>query len=100
MDVLNLSRVFGPTLVGHSSANPAPLTILEDAPRQCKVVARLLALPSDFWRGFVGSEQEKPGTTPEPSSKCALHSWTDAGWKGKHECSQLKSLLSPLSRAV
>ncbi|XP_015724682.1 rac GTPase-activating protein 1-like isoform X2 [Coturnix japonica] len=70
MDVLNLSRVFGPTLVGHSSANPAPLTILEDAPRQCKVVARLLALPSDFWRGFVGSEQEKPGTTPEPSSKC------------------------------
>ncbi|KFQ45138.1 Rac GTPase-activating protein 1, partial [Nestor notabilis] len=59
MDVLNLSRVFGPTLVGHSSANPAPLTILEDAPRQCKVVARLLSLPPDFWRGFVGTEQEK-----------------------------------------
>ncbi|NXK80421.1 RGAP1 protein, partial [Amazona guildingii] len=58
MDVLNLSRVFGPTLVGHSSANPQPLTILEDAPRQCKVVARLLSLPPDFWTGFVGTEQE------------------------------------------
>ncbi|XP_061225952.1 rac GTPase-activating protein 1-like [Neopsephotus bourkii] len=57
MDVLNLSRVFGPTLVGHSSANPTPLTILEDAPRQCKVVARLLSLPPDFWTGFMGTEE-------------------------------------------
>ncbi|XP_075367975.1 rac GTPase-activating protein 1-like [Mycteria americana] len=58
MDVFNLSRVFGPTLVGHSSANPTPLAIMEDTPRQCKVVARLLSLPPDFWRGFVGTEQE------------------------------------------
>ncbi|NXJ52841.1 RGAP1 protein, partial [Spizaetus tyrannus] len=83
MDVLNLSRVFGPTLVGHSLANPTPLTIMEDTPRQSKVraslrrgvypgcckhphtpslpaqvVARLLSLPPDFWRGFVGTEQE------------------------------------------
>ncbi|NXU82583.1 RGAP1 protein, partial [Xiphorhynchus elegans] len=58
MDVLNLSRVFGPTLVGHSSANPTPLAIMEDTPRQCKVVARLLSLPHDFWKGFVGTEQE------------------------------------------
>ncbi|NXA46667.1 RGAP1 protein, partial [Nothocercus julius] len=58
MDVLNLSRVFGPTLVGHSCANPTPLAIMEDTPRQCKVVARLLSLPPDFWRRFVGTEQE------------------------------------------
>lgn len=37
MDILNLSRVFGPTLVGHASANPTPLIIMEDTPRQCKV---------------------------------------------------------------
>ncbi|KAM9010410.1 rac GTPase-activating protein 1-like [Ara ararauna] len=67
MDVLNLSRVFGPTLVGHSSANPEPLTILEDAPRQCKVVARLLSLPPDFWTGFVGTEQEN--LVPTPASR-------------------------------
>ncbi|KAM6397104.1 rac GTPase-activating protein 1-like [Pluvialis apricaria] len=58
MDVLNLSRVFGPTLVGHSTANPTPLAIMEDTPQQCKVVARLLSLPPDFWRGFLGTEQE------------------------------------------
>ncbi|NWV69790.1 RGAP1 protein, partial [Malurus elegans] len=58
MDVFNLSRVFGPTLVGHSSANPTPVAIMEDTPRQCKVVARLLSLPHSFWRGFVGTEQE------------------------------------------
>ncbi|POI34821.1 hypothetical protein CIB84_001428 [Bambusicola thoracicus] len=69
MDVLNLSRVFGPTLVGHGSANPTPLVIMEDTPRQCKVVARLLALPSDFWRGFVGTERENPAPTPDPGSK-------------------------------
>ncbi|KAM6332857.1 rac GTPase-activating protein 1-like [Podargus strigoides] len=64
MDVLNLSRVFGPTLVGHASANPTPLAIMEDTPRQCKVVAQLLSLPPDFWRGFVGTEQENPVPTP------------------------------------
>uniref|UniRef100_A0A8C9ENK2 Rac GTPase activating protein 1 n=1 Tax=Pavo cristatus TaxID=9049 RepID=A0A8C9ENK2_PAVCR len=69
MDILNLSRVFGPTLVGHGSANPTPLAIMEDTPRQCKVVARLLELPSDFWRGFVETEQENPVQTPDPSSK-------------------------------
>ncbi|NXT48629.1 RGAP1 protein, partial [Pluvianellus socialis] len=83
MDVLNLSRVFGPTLVGHASANPTPLAIMEDTPRQSKVrqsprcglcpghcwhphppslpaqvVARLLSLPPDFWRSFLVTEQE------------------------------------------
>uniref|UniRef100_A0A8B9SJJ9 Rac GTPase-activating protein 1 n=1 Tax=Anas platyrhynchos TaxID=8839 RepID=A0A8B9SJJ9_ANAPL len=61
MDILNLSRVFGPTLVGHSSATPTPLAIMEDTPRQSKVVARLLALPPDFWRGFVGTGAGEPG---------------------------------------
>ncbi|XP_051479392.1 LOW QUALITY PROTEIN: rac GTPase-activating protein 1-like [Apus apus] len=69
MDVFNLSRVFGPTLVGHSSSNPTPHTILEDTPRQCKVVARLLSLPPSFWRGFVGTEQENLVPMPAPASE-------------------------------
>ncbi|XP_071896938.1 rac GTPase-activating protein 1-like isoform X1 [Anas platyrhynchos] len=73
MDILNLSRVFGPTLVGHSSATPTPLAIMEDTPRQSKVVARLLALPPDFWRGFVGTEQENlvptPASAPDPGGE-------------------------------
>ncbi|KAM7049326.1 rac GTPase-activating protein 1-like isoform 2-T2 [Acridotheres tristis] len=70
MDVFNLSRVFGPTLVGHSSANPTPLAIMEDTPRQCKVVARLLSLPPDFWRGFVETEQENLVPMSAPRREC------------------------------
>lgn len=37
MDVGNLARVFGPTIVGHSVPNPDPMTILQDTKRQPKV---------------------------------------------------------------
>ncbi|KAK2525963.1 rac gtpase-activating protein 1 [Columba guinea] len=76
MDILNLSRVFGPTLVGHASANPTPLIIMEDTPRQCKVrglpevVAQLLSLPPDFWRGFLGPEQENMVPIPSLGGEC------------------------------
>ncbi|OWK63182.1 Rac GTPase-activating protein 1, partial [Lonchura striata] len=70
MDVLNLSRVFGPTLVGYSSANPTPLAIMEDTPRQCKVVARLLSLPPSFWKGFVETEQENLVPVPALGHEC------------------------------
>nr|XP_008110459.1 PREDICTED: rac GTPase-activating protein 1 isoform X5 [Anolis carolinensis] len=58
MDQNNLARIFGPTLVGHSTPNPTPLTIMKDTPRQCRVVSSLLALPLKFWKQFVGEEQE------------------------------------------
>ncbi|XP_071667044.1 rac GTPase-activating protein 1-like isoform X2 [Patagioenas fasciata] len=70
MDILNLSRVFGPTLVGHALANPTPLIIMEDTPRQCKVVAQLLSLPPDFWRGFLGPEQENLVPMPSLGGEC------------------------------
>lgn len=37
MDVRNLARVFGPTLVGHAVPDPDPMTILQDTSRQPKV---------------------------------------------------------------
>lgn len=37
MDVSNLARVFGPTLVGHAVPNPDPMSILQDTKRQPKV---------------------------------------------------------------
>ncbi|XP_060117452.1 rac GTPase-activating protein 1-like [Heteronotia binoei] len=57
MDQHSLARIFGPTLVGHSIPNPTPVTIMEDTPRQSQVVAQLLALPCEFWKGFVREEQ-------------------------------------------
>lgn len=55
MDVSNLARVFGPTLVGHAVPNPDPMSILQDTKRQPKVVERLLCLPVDYWAQFVSA---------------------------------------------
>ncbi|XP_070824084.1 rac GTPase-activating protein 1 [Chaetodon trifascialis] len=60
MDISNLARVFGPTIVGHAVPNPDPMTILQDTKRQPKVVERLLALPVDYWSQFVTAESEHP----------------------------------------
>lgn len=60
MDISNLARVFGPTIVGHAVPNPDPMTILQDTKRQPKVVERLLALPVDYWGQFVMAESEPP----------------------------------------
>nr|XP_020473425.1 rac GTPase-activating protein 1 [Monopterus albus]XP_020473426.1 rac GTPase-activating protein 1 [Monopterus albus] len=60
MDISNLARVFGPTIVGHALPNPDPMTILQDTKRQAKVVERLLALPVDYWGQFVMSENVQP----------------------------------------
>uniref|UniRef100_A0A8C5B8F3 Rac GTPase-activating protein 1-like n=1 Tax=Gadus morhua TaxID=8049 RepID=A0A8C5B8F3_GADMO len=56
MDVNNLSRVFGPTLVGHALAEPDPMTILQDTSRQPRVVERLLKIPTSYWTQYVPQE--------------------------------------------
>ncbi|XP_073501807.1 rac GTPase-activating protein 1-like isoform X2 [Phyllobates terribilis] len=58
MDKMNLSRVFGPTVVGHSVPDPSPLVIMQDTPRQAKVMSLLLSLPSGFWNQFLSNNQE------------------------------------------
>lgn len=37
MDLNNLSRVFGPTIVGHGTMEPSPRTIMKDTNAQSKV---------------------------------------------------------------
>ncbi|KAM9408635.1 rac GTPase-activating protein 1-like [Pholidichthys leucotaenia] len=53
MDVNNLARVFGPTLVGHAVPDPDPMTILHDTSRQPRVVERLLSIPNSYWSQFA-----------------------------------------------
>ncbi|KAK5864210.1 hypothetical protein PBY51_001170 [Eleginops maclovinus] len=60
MDITNLARVFGPTIVGHAVPNPDPMTILQDTKRQPKVVERLLSLPVSYWAQFVSAGNENP----------------------------------------
>uniref|UniRef100_A0A8C2WL93 Rac GTPase-activating protein 1 n=1 Tax=Cyclopterus lumpus TaxID=8103 RepID=A0A8C2WL93_CYCLU len=56
MDVHNLARVFGPTLVGHAVPDPDPMTILQDTSRQPRVVERLLSIPANYWDQFASPE--------------------------------------------
>lgn len=37
MDVTNLAKVFGPTIVAHAVPNPDPVVMLQDIKRQPKV---------------------------------------------------------------
>lgn len=40
MDITNLTKVFGPTLVGHAVPDPEAMTILQDTKRQPKVCVK------------------------------------------------------------
>ncbi|XP_073490414.1 rac GTPase-activating protein 1-like [Aquarana catesbeiana] len=58
MDKMNLARVLGPTIVGYSVPHPSPFIIMQDTPRQAKVMSLLLSLPSGFWNQFLSNNQE------------------------------------------
>ncbi|NXK96728.1 RGAP1 protein, partial [Formicarius rufipectus] len=58
MDISNLAKVFGPTIVAHAVPDPDPMTLLQDTKRQPKVVERLLRLPMDYWSQLMMVEQE------------------------------------------
>ncbi|XP_062827019.1 rac GTPase-activating protein 1 isoform X2 [Anolis carolinensis] len=70
MDISNLAKVFGPTIVGHGVPNPDPMTLLQDTRRQPKVVERLICLPTEYWSQFMMVEQEniEPGQVIENSN--------------------------------
>ncbi|CAM9942753.1 unnamed protein product [Bubo scandiacus] len=73
MDVTNLAKVFGPTIVAHAVPDPDPMTLLQDTKRQPKVVERLLLLPVDYWSQLMAVEQENidPAHVIENSNACS-----------------------------
>ncbi|XP_048474819.1 rac GTPase-activating protein 1-like [Rhincodon typus] len=58
MDIANLSKVFGPTIVGYSTPDPSPMSMLQETKLQPKVVERFLSLPVEYWSQFTMVEQE------------------------------------------
>ncbi|XP_036395893.1 rac GTPase-activating protein 1 [Megalops cyprinoides] len=59
MDLNNLARVFGPTIVGHGMPEPSPMTIMKDTNTQPKVVARMLSFPSEYWKRLIMVERDQ-----------------------------------------
>ncbi|KOC65521.1 Rac GTPase-activating protein 1 [Habropoda laboriosa] len=56
MPISNLAKVFGPTLVGYSSQDPSPTSLLSETKNQVAIVENLLKIPSDYWANFVNPE--------------------------------------------
>lgn len=69
MPIVNLAKVFGPTIVGYSSKEPSDSNILNETTHQEQVMRRLLSIPADFWQNLLSLEVQEvfhPHTkTPE-----------------------------------
>uniref|UniRef100_A0A669DTM5 Rac GTPase-activating protein 1 n=1 Tax=Oreochromis niloticus TaxID=8128 RepID=A0A669DTM5_ORENI len=75
MDVNNLARVFGPTLVGHAVPDPDPMTILHDTNRQPRVIERLLSIPDSYWSQFAYPDNasiDNAHNTDTPNHKVSI----------------------------
>jgi len=67
MPVSNLSKVFGPTVVGYSCPDPEPMMIMSETQKQNKVMERLLDIPEEFWSEVLNMEDISlfPPYTPD-----------------------------------
>lgn len=57
MPVGNLSKVFGPTIVGYSSDDINPNQVMEETRLAVTVMEYLLDIPCDYWSTFVNTGQ-------------------------------------------
>ncbi|XP_077459752.1 rac GTPase-activating protein 1-like isoform X1 [Stigmatopora argus] len=75
MDVTNLGRVFGPTLVGHAVPNPDTMAVLSDTSRQPRVIERFFSIPVSYWSQYAypdNLDMEDPTLTGTPSHNVSI----------------------------
>uniref|UniRef100_A0A8C1LAR7 Rac GTPase-activating protein 1 n=1 Tax=Cyprinus carpio TaxID=7962 RepID=A0A8C1LAR7_CYPCA len=89
MDITNLARVFGPTIVGHAVPDPDPMTILQDTKRQPKVIERLLGLPVEYWSQFMISNNNQGRSDHMINENFNVHATPD------HKTSMFGPLTTP-----
>ncbi|KFM59966.1 Rac GTPase-activating protein 1, partial [Stegodyphus mimosarum] len=66
MPLENIAKIFGPTIVGYSTAEPAAdCNMLTETTYQVKVMHRLLTLSADSWRNLLNVDQDVFTTTPK-----------------------------------
>ncbi|KAL5273669.1 RACGAP1 family protein [Megaselia abdita] len=72
MPMENLSRIFGPTIVGYSSPDPDQHTIFTETIIQFNVMKNLMTIPTEYWNQFVAVEvlpPEPPRSISKSSGK-------------------------------
>lgn len=70
MPASNIAKVFGPTIVGYSSAEPDQHAIFTETIIQASVMEKLLLIPADYWCRYlvVSSASEALSSAAAPSS--------------------------------
>lgn len=64
MNVSNLAKVFGPTIVGYSCVDPEPTVMIAETRKQAAVMERFMSIPADYWYNFVNVGDECNLGTP------------------------------------
>jgi Rac GTPase-activating protein 1 len=77
MNVSNLAKILGPTVVGYSSHDPQPEEIMREVGVQASTMERLINLDADYWSSFLCQNEGQnlfrdskyilSPETPEPS---------------------------------
>ncbi|KAI4470036.1 rac gtpase-activating protein 1 [Holotrichia oblita] len=80
MPASNLSKVFGPTIVGYSSSDPNEGNLLEETRQQVSVMERLINLPIDYWMSFVNGQQKLSKLQQTPSTDSLLRPTVTRGF--------------------
>lgn len=62
MPIENISRVFGPTIVGYSSPDPDQHAIFTEIHMQFSVMQNLMKIPSAYWTQYVDFDKENTPT--------------------------------------
>ena len=89
MDIDNLAKVIGPTIVGYSSSDP--MAIISEAAPQRAVMTMLLNLSADYWSTFLSIEEENIfGVKVTPSNALSVN-----GGKMFHEPTSNVPIFNP-----
>ena len=59
MPASNLARVFGPSLVGNSSANLPPAEVINECKVQHQIVENLIRVPTSFYLSFIDAAEHQ-----------------------------------------
>lgn len=88
MDISNLAKVFGPTIVAHAVPDPDPMTLLQDTKRQPKVGQTLMFLSSSSNCCMISVISDSPGVSAgRGATSDAAHGLlepADDGGAGEH----------------
>lgn len=72
MPISNLAKVFGPTVVGYSSAEPDSQAMFTETMIQAKVMEHLLAIPTDYWSRILISDTDTQTSEAEHDANLTM----------------------------